>query len=54
MFAFCATQVPKWTERYTQLPDGITQRTADLAQQLAQGKTNTYDIAVATEQYPKP
>lgn len=44
-------QLPKWSERYTQLPDGITQRTADLAQQLAQGKTNQYDIAVAIEQY---
>ena len=44
-------QLPKWTERYTQLPDGITQRTADLAQQLSKGTTNTYDLAAATEQY---
>lgn len=45
------TQLPKWTERYTQLPDGITQRTADLAQQLAKGSTNQYDTAAAVEQY---
>jgi len=45
------TQLPKWTERYTQLPDGITQRTADLAQSLAKGTTNQYDYAAAVEKY---
>lgn len=45
------TQLPKWTERYTQLPEGITQRTADLSQQLAKGTTNTYDFAAAVERY---
>jgi hypothetical protein len=43
--------MPKWTERYLQLPDGITQRTADLSQQLAKGTTNEYDYAAAVEQY---
>ena len=51
MLRAAPTDLPKWTTRYTQLPDGITQRTADLAQQLAQGKTNTYDIAATIEQY---
>lgn len=43
--------LPKWTERYTQLPDGITQRTADLAQTLSKGATNEYDTAMSIEQY---
>lgn len=43
--------LPKWTERYTQLPDGITQRTADLAQQLSAGTTNPYDTATNIERY---
>jgi hypothetical protein len=51
MLRSAPTQLPKWTERYTQLPEGITQRTADLAQQLAKGKTSTYDLAAGIEQY---
>lgn len=43
--------LPKWTDRYLQLPDGITQRTADLSQQLAKGTTNQFDYATAVEQY---
>jgi hypothetical protein len=43
--------LPKWTDRYLQLPDGITQRTADLAQQLAKGTTNEFDYASAVDQY---
>ena len=51
MLRTASAQLPKWTERYTQLPDGITQRTDDLAQQLAKNTTNTYDYAAAVEQY---
>lgn len=51
MLRTAPAQLPKWTNRYTQLPDGITQRTADLAQQLAKGTTNEYDYAAAVEKY---
>jgi len=44
--------LPKWAaDRYTQLPDGITQRTADIAQTLAKGTTNQYDYVAAVEKY---
>lgn len=45
------TALPKWTSRYTQLPDGITQRTADLADSITKGTTNEYDMAASIEQY---
>jgi len=45
--------VPKWTTRYLQLPDGITQRTADLAEQLGKNTPTTYDYATNVEQYLK-
>ncbi|MHB8645242.1 MAG: transglutaminase-like domain-containing protein, partial [Thermomicrobiales bacterium] len=51
MLRTAPTQQPKWTDRYTQLPTGITQRTADLAQSLAKGTTNEYDYAAAVEKY---
>lgn len=37
--------------RYTQLPDTITDRVRQLAQELAAGKNNTYDKAKAIETY---
>lgn len=46
------TDYPLWvTERYLQLPDTITPRTRDLALQIAAGKDNPYDIAVAVTEY---
>lgn len=51
MLRAAPAQLPKWTDRYTQLPTGITQRTADLAQSLAKGTTNEYDYAAAVEKY---
>lgn len=45
--------VPKWTTRYLQLPDGITQRTADLAEQLGKNAPTTYDYATNVDQYLK-
>jgi transglutaminase-like putative cysteine protease len=51
MLRAAPAQLPKWTSRYTQLPEGITQRTADLAQTLAKGTTNQYDYAAAVEKY---
>jgi transglutaminase-like putative cysteine protease len=43
---------PEWvTERYLQLPDSITQRTRNLAQQLAAGRETPYDIVVAVTGY---
>lgn len=46
------SEYPQWvTERYLQLPESITQRTRDLAQQLAAGKETPYDIVVAVTGY---
>ena len=43
---------PEWVlERYLQLPDDITPRMYALAQQLAQGQDNAYDIATAITEY---
>ncbi len=39
------------TSRYLQLPDTVPQRVFDLAEQLAQGQDNPYDIAKAIETY---
>jgi len=38
-------------QRYTQLPSVVSDRTRQLAQSLAAGKTNAYDVAVTIEQY---
>lgn len=38
-------------ERYLQLPDDITPRTRQLAQELASGRDNPYDIAVTVTAY---
>ena len=43
--------LPRWSARYLQLPDGVTQRTADLAETLGRGKMSSYDYALAVEQY---
>jgi transglutaminase-like putative cysteine protease len=43
---------PSWvTDRYLKLPDTITERTRDLASQLAAGQSNPFDTAVAVEEY---
>jgi hypothetical protein len=45
-------QYPQWiTDHYLQLPENITPRTRALAQQIAQGLENPYDIAEAVTQY---
>ncbi len=46
------TDYPCWvTDRYLQLPDTLTPRTRELALQIATGKDNPYDIAVAVTEY---
>ncbi|MBC7228428.1 MAG: transglutaminase domain-containing protein [Thermoflexales bacterium] len=46
------TDYPRWvTDRYLQLPDTLTPRTRELALQIAAGKDNPYDIAVAVTEY---
>ncbi len=46
------TDYPDWvTERYLQLPEDITQRTRDLAEQIGAGLDNPYDITQAVTQY---
>ena len=46
------TNYPNWvTERYLQLPPTITDRTVQLADQLAAGQDNAFDIAQAIESY---
>lgn len=43
---------PSWvTQRYLQVPEAITQRTRDLAVQLAEGLDNNYDIAQTITRY---
>jgi hypothetical protein len=46
------TDYPVWiTQRYLALSDTITERTRQLADQLAAGQTNPFDTALAIEQY---
>ena len=42
---------PDITERYLQLPDTVPQRVFDLAEEIAKGYDNPYDIAKAVETY---
>jgi transglutaminase-like putative cysteine protease len=43
---------PTWvTDRYLKLPDSITDRTRELASQLATGQSNAFDTTVAVEEY---
>ena len=43
---------PTWvTDRYLELPETITERTRELASQLAAGQSNAFDTAVAVEEY---
>ncbi len=43
---------PTWvTDRYLKLPETITDRTRELASQLAAGQSNAFDTAVAVEEY---
>jgi transglutaminase-like putative cysteine protease len=45
-------EYPQWVlDRYLQLPDNITQRTRDLASQIALGHDNEYDIVEAVTNY---
>jgi hypothetical protein len=39
------------TDRYLELPETITDRTRDLASQLASGQSNAFDTALAVEEY---
>jgi transglutaminase-like putative cysteine protease len=46
------TDYPQWVmERYLQLPDDISTRTYELAQELAQGQDTPYDVAAAVTNY---
>jgi transglutaminase-like putative cysteine protease len=46
------TEYPEWIlDRYLQLPDDITPRTIELAQQIAEEKDNAYDVTVAITEY---
>lgn len=46
------TDYPQWIkDHYLQVPDNITPRTRQLAEQLASGKSNPYDIAAAVTDY---
>jgi hypothetical protein len=47
-----STDYPSWvTDRYLQLPNTITDRTRQLAAQLANGQASAFDTAIAVEQY---
>ena len=47
-----STDYPQWvSDRYLQLPDTLTPRTLDLAEQLAAGQANPYDKAIAVRDY---
>ena len=47
-----AQNYPSWiTDRYLQLPPDFSQPVKDLAQDLAQGHDNTYDIAMSIQDY---
>ena len=42
---------PSWTDSYVALPDTVTQRTRDLADELAAPHDNPYDTAIAIQNY---
>ncbi len=43
---------PAWvTDRYLQLPDTVTDRTKDLAEQIAEGEETPYDVVAAVTRY---
>jgi hypothetical protein len=45
-------EYPSWvTDRYLELPETITDRTRELARQLAAGQSNNFDTARAVEEY---
>jgi len=47
-----STQYPDWiSERYLQLPESITPRTIELAEELTAGYSNPYDKAIAVRDY---
>ena len=46
------TEYPEWvTDRYLKLPDTITVRTRDLAEQVAEGQETPYDVVAAVTRY---
>jgi transglutaminase-like putative cysteine protease len=46
------TAYPTWvTDRYLELPETVTDRTRELASQLAAGQPSAFDTAVAVEEY---
>ena len=50
--AAAGDEYPSWvTDRYLTLPETITDRTRELASQLAAGQSNAFDTAVAVEEY---
>ncbi|MBS3784049.1 MAG: hypothetical protein KGY78_06365, partial [Anaerolineae bacterium] len=45
-------EYPEWvTDRYLKLPDTITVRTRDLAEQIAEGRETPYDVVAAVTRY---
>ena len=42
---------PEWTENYVALPDSVTQRTRDLAEEITAQHDNPYDQAIAIQNY---
>ena len=46
-----SSSYPDWTASYTALPDSITQRTRDLADEIAAPHDNAYDQAIAIQNY---
>lgn len=46
------TEYPTWvTDRYLQLPDTVTERTRNLARELAAGQPSVFDTALAVQTY---
>lgn len=42
---------PEWADSYVALPDTVTERTRDLAEELAASEDNPYDTAIAIQNY---
>lgn len=46
-----STTYPEWTQRYLQIPEDFSSEVAGLAEQIASGQSNPYDIAYAITRY---
>ncbi len=46
-----STNYPEWADSYLALPDTISQRTRDLAEEVTEGQTNPYDQAIAIQNF---